>query len=590
MKTREFIGGRWVVVDDQFRQYSDPSRSSQDYLAFLKNNPRYKNVLASPDLPSAILAMEKSGYATDPAYGAKLANLTARTDTQQAFLNARRNELMQAGAAPHLAELGARQSALETGWGKSAPGSNFYGIKSHGKPAGEVGPRQVDLRTASSDPDLPPQMQMPGDPRTGAAMDPNELAAMGLNRSQIQQWMDANGYGGQQGGMMQPQPQRQQSWLERGMSHPLFTMGAGILAAPGNYGDWAGAIGHGALLAQEAMQQTQKLNAEMDQRSRGGLPQNIQEIMMLRQMYPDLTDEEITSMAFAGRVPTGGEKYENVGGQIYQTNYDSMGRPYMAPIGEEEQAGREGVLRSEEAAKTIGQKYGEVQVQTIKDTSQSYRDVSQQLSKTNQLLTEFESGKFKGKVGALTGRIQQFFDPATAELQAQEMESALQNLGIENLAPVSNYEVNLIRRMAAGAFLNEDQNIAVLRKLKTIQNAKRDALKRTLNRLKTESIEDYLLDPETVEFNDFEDPDLAETPGGPQGPVSPAPGAPPGPTPGPGGGYDPEAARRALMNDLYAPSPGYPSGAGGGQRMGDSDQSWPAKAMDWIGDRFKFNF
>jgi flagellum-specific peptidoglycan hydrolase FlgJ len=30
------------------------------------------------------------------------------------------------------------QSALETGWGKSAPGNNFFGIKSHGKPGGNT--------------------------------------------------------------------------------------------------------------------------------------------------------------------------------------------------------------------------------------------------------------------------------------------------------------------------------------------------------------------------------------------------------------------------------------------------------------------
>jgi hypothetical protein len=41
----------------------------------------------------------------------------------------RKAELLAKGAPDHLAELGARQSALETGWGKHAPGNNFYGIK-----------------------------------------------------------------------------------------------------------------------------------------------------------------------------------------------------------------------------------------------------------------------------------------------------------------------------------------------------------------------------------------------------------------------------------------------------------------------------
>jgi hypothetical protein len=151
--TKEFRNGQMVSEQAQFRAYDTPADSSADYLDFLKTNPRYGQVLAAPDLPSAIQAMGSSGYATDPQYGQKLASITAQTPEQEQFLNARRQELMQNGAAPHLAELGARQSALETGWGKSlAGGGNFYGIKAHGKAAG---PRQgrspIDTRMAGDD-------------------------------------------------------------------------------------------------------------------------------------------------------------------------------------------------------------------------------------------------------------------------------------------------------------------------------------------------------------------------------------------------------------------------------------------------------
>lgn len=50
--------------------------------------------------------------------------------------------------APHAVTVGQRigvdpriivaQSALETGWGRSAPGNNFFGIKSHGQPGGQT--------------------------------------------------------------------------------------------------------------------------------------------------------------------------------------------------------------------------------------------------------------------------------------------------------------------------------------------------------------------------------------------------------------------------------------------------------------------
>src|SRR5512139_278675 len=129
MLTREWYPGVGYVTEDaNFAQYQNPFASSTGWWNFMQQ-PRYKEVLSAPDLTTAMGAFGQSGYATDPAYGSKLSRLSPRTPEQQAFFDARRGELEQIGVPTHLADLGARVSALETGWGKSAPGNNFYGIK-----------------------------------------------------------------------------------------------------------------------------------------------------------------------------------------------------------------------------------------------------------------------------------------------------------------------------------------------------------------------------------------------------------------------------------------------------------------------------
>jgi hypothetical protein len=79
--TQEFIDGKWVTVKDKFRGYGSLEESAADYIKFLQTNSRYKGVLASQSASEAIAAQGKSGYATDPAYGAKLADINARYGT-----------------------------------------------------------------------------------------------------------------------------------------------------------------------------------------------------------------------------------------------------------------------------------------------------------------------------------------------------------------------------------------------------------------------------------------------------------------------------------------------------------------------------
>ena len=109
MKTREYINGRWVVVDEPFRRYDTSAESSLDYISLLARNKRYQPVLAAPDLGTAIEAMGKSGYATDPQYAAKLRAMVPKTPGQQQFYAARADLLtaQQLGHPYAAAELGA---------------------------------------------------------------------------------------------------------------------------------------------------------------------------------------------------------------------------------------------------------------------------------------------------------------------------------------------------------------------------------------------------------------------------------------------------------------------------------------------------
>jgi hypothetical protein len=78
--TQEFEGGRMVQHPASFRGYETPEQSFTDYGDFITSNPRYKGVLEADGLEAQIAEMAKSGYATDPDYGSKLASIASRFD------------------------------------------------------------------------------------------------------------------------------------------------------------------------------------------------------------------------------------------------------------------------------------------------------------------------------------------------------------------------------------------------------------------------------------------------------------------------------------------------------------------------------
>jgi flagellar protein FlgJ len=72
--TQEFQGGVATTTSAQFKAYATPAQSFQDYVALLRNNPRYSTALNTGDDARAFATgLQRGGYATDPDYANKIA-------------------------------------------------------------------------------------------------------------------------------------------------------------------------------------------------------------------------------------------------------------------------------------------------------------------------------------------------------------------------------------------------------------------------------------------------------------------------------------------------------------------------------------
>jgi LysM repeat protein len=73
LPSREVVDDEDVVSVEPFRTYTSPEASFADHGLFFRQNPRYWPALALASEPAAFAqAIADAGYATDPAYGAKL--------------------------------------------------------------------------------------------------------------------------------------------------------------------------------------------------------------------------------------------------------------------------------------------------------------------------------------------------------------------------------------------------------------------------------------------------------------------------------------------------------------------------------------
>ena len=71
--TLEYEDGLVVRKREPFRAYDSYADSFRDYLAFLRDNPRYGEALNRTGDPRGFMqALQQAGYATDPAYANKI--------------------------------------------------------------------------------------------------------------------------------------------------------------------------------------------------------------------------------------------------------------------------------------------------------------------------------------------------------------------------------------------------------------------------------------------------------------------------------------------------------------------------------------
>lgn len=72
LPTTEVVNGQPVRTTDSFRAYASPADSVAGYADFINSNPRYAALKGAQGLDAQVAALGASGYATDPAYGAKV--------------------------------------------------------------------------------------------------------------------------------------------------------------------------------------------------------------------------------------------------------------------------------------------------------------------------------------------------------------------------------------------------------------------------------------------------------------------------------------------------------------------------------------
>lgn len=88
MTTKEFVDGKWIEVNAEFRKYTTWQESMDDHSKLFTagttwNSNQYANVLASKDYKEAAYALQESGYATDPDYPDKLIQLIEQHNLNQ---------------------------------------------------------------------------------------------------------------------------------------------------------------------------------------------------------------------------------------------------------------------------------------------------------------------------------------------------------------------------------------------------------------------------------------------------------------------------------------------------------------------------
>ena len=79
VRTLEFRDGVGRRENAEFRAYGSVGEAFGDYVRFLRGNPRYEEALAAgTDAETYVRRLQEAGYATDPAYAAKITDILRR--------------------------------------------------------------------------------------------------------------------------------------------------------------------------------------------------------------------------------------------------------------------------------------------------------------------------------------------------------------------------------------------------------------------------------------------------------------------------------------------------------------------------------
>lgn len=83
--TTEYVDGKQIKESASFRAYGSFEQSFNDYVNFLQNNQRYDGALDSAANPKRFVSeLQRAGYATDPQYANKIAQIARQMQTYQA--------------------------------------------------------------------------------------------------------------------------------------------------------------------------------------------------------------------------------------------------------------------------------------------------------------------------------------------------------------------------------------------------------------------------------------------------------------------------------------------------------------------------
>jgi flagellar protein FlgJ len=84
-QTDEFSSGAWTSESAQFRSYPSIGAAFNDYVSFLKSNPRYAEAINSGDIQGFAQGLQNAGYATDPQYAQKLMTVASSAQMSSAI-------------------------------------------------------------------------------------------------------------------------------------------------------------------------------------------------------------------------------------------------------------------------------------------------------------------------------------------------------------------------------------------------------------------------------------------------------------------------------------------------------------------------